>query len=86
MAKPNQKLAEALKALKRLQDKHCGVVESGDLSGKQNRNLMQVHLLRFSGCPGRLSLKIRPWNAPILRRYPVLRQAYSQSPSPVFLG
>jgi hypothetical protein len=29
--KPNQKLAEALKSLKRLQDKHRGVIDSGDL-------------------------------------------------------
>ena len=33
MARPNEKLADALKALK-MQDKHSGVIESNDLKEK----------------------------------------------------
>jgi hypothetical protein len=32
MAKPNEKLADALRALKRLQGKYNGVIESGDIT------------------------------------------------------
>ncbi len=46
MAKPNQKLAEALKALKRLQDKHHGVVESGDLKDSHRAILVEEGFLR----------------------------------------
>ena len=46
MAKPNQKLAEALKALKRLQDKHNGVVESGDLKEAHRAILVEEGFLR----------------------------------------
>lgn len=47
MAKtPKQKLAEALRALKRLQDKHRGVVESGDLAAAQRTILVAEGFLR----------------------------------------
>lgn len=47
MAKtPNQKLAEALKALKRVQDKHSGVVESADLAATQRAILVEEGFLR----------------------------------------
>ena len=45
--KPNQKLAEALKALKRLQDKHRGVIDSGDLKEAQRVLLVEEGFLRF---------------------------------------
>ena len=35
MAKPNEKLADALRALKRLQGKYNGVIESGDITEAQ---------------------------------------------------
>lgn len=44
--KPNQKLAEALKVLKRLQDKHNGVVESGDLKDAHRVLLVEEGFLR----------------------------------------
>jgi len=46
MAKPNQKLAEALKVLKRLQDKHNGVIESGDLKEAHRVILVDEGFLR----------------------------------------
>lgn len=46
MAKPNQKLAEALKVLKRLQDKHNGVVGSGDLKEAHRAILVEEGFLR----------------------------------------
>lgn len=44
--KPNQKLAEALKALKRVQVKHSGVIESGDLSEVHRALLTNEGFLR----------------------------------------
>lgn len=46
MAKPNEKLAEALRALKRLQDKHNGVIESGDLKEAHRAILAEEGFLR----------------------------------------
>lgn len=46
MAKPNKKLAEALRALKRLQAKHNGVIESGDLKDAQRVILVEEGFLR----------------------------------------
>jgi len=46
MARPNLKLAEALKVLKRLQDKHNGVVESKDLKAVQRSILVEEGFLR----------------------------------------
>lgn len=46
MAKPNEKLAEALRALKRLQDKHNGVIESGDLKEAHRAILVEDGFLR----------------------------------------
>jgi hypothetical protein len=39
--KPNQKLADALKSLKRMQDKHRGVIDSGDLKEAQRVLLVE---------------------------------------------
>ena len=44
--KPNQKLADALKSLKRLQDKHRGVIDSGDLMEAQRALLVEEGFLR----------------------------------------
>ena len=44
--KPNQKLAEALKSLKRLQNKHRGVIDSGDLKEAQRVLLVTEGFLR----------------------------------------
>lgn len=46
MAKPNEKLADALRALKRLQDKHNGVIESGDLKEAHRAILAAEGFLR----------------------------------------
>ncbi len=46
MAKPNQKLAEALKALKKLQGKHGGVIESHDLKEQHRALLVEEGFLR----------------------------------------
>lgn len=46
MAKPNEKLAEALKALKKLQDKHNGVIESKDLQESHRTILVGEGFLR----------------------------------------
>ncbi len=46
MAKSNEKLAEALRALKRLQDKHNGVIESGDLKEAHRAILVEEGFLR----------------------------------------
>ena len=46
MAAANLKLARALKTLKRLQDKHDGVVESADLSEAQRKLLVEQGFLR----------------------------------------
>ena len=44
--KPNQKLADALKSLKRLQEKHRGVIDSGDLKEAQRVLLVEEGFLR----------------------------------------
>jgi fido (protein-threonine AMPylation protein) len=46
MAKPNEKLADALRELKRLQGKYSGVVESGDLKEGQRAILVEEGFLR----------------------------------------
>lgn len=46
MARPNEKLAEALKALKRLQAKYNGVIESGDLKDAHRAILVNEGFLR----------------------------------------
>lgn len=46
MAKPNEKLADALRALKRLQAKHNGVMESGDLKDTHRVILVGEGFLR----------------------------------------
>lgn len=46
MAKPNEKLAEALRALKKLQDKHNGVIESNDLKEAHRSILVGEGFLR----------------------------------------
>ena len=46
MAKPNEKLAEALRVLKKLQDKHNGVVESSDLKEAHRSILVEEGFLR----------------------------------------
>jgi fido (protein-threonine AMPylation protein) len=46
MARPNGKLAEALRALKRLQAKHNGVIESGDLKDAHRVILVDEGFLR----------------------------------------
>lgn len=46
MTKPNEKLAEALKALKRLQAKHNGAIESGDLKDAHRVILVDEGFLR----------------------------------------
>ena len=46
MAKPNEKLVEALRALKRLQVKHDGVIESGDLKDPHRVILLEEGFLR----------------------------------------
>ncbi len=46
MARPNEKLAEALKALKRLQGKYNGVIESGDLKDAHRAILVTEGFLR----------------------------------------
>jgi fido (protein-threonine AMPylation protein) len=46
MAKPNEKLADALRALKRLQGKYNGVIESGDLKETQRIILVEEGFLR----------------------------------------
>ncbi|MBP6607301.1 MAG: Fic family protein [Nitrospira sp.] len=45
--KSNQKLADALKSLKRLQDKHRGVIDSGDLKEAQRVLLVEEGFLRL---------------------------------------
>ena len=47
MAKPNEKLAEALRALKLLQRKYNGVIESGDLKEVQRAILVDEGFLRL---------------------------------------
>lgn len=47
MAKPNEKLADALRTLKRLQDKHNGVIESGDLKESHRVLLVEEGFLRL---------------------------------------
>ncbi|MDP2751184.1 MAG: hypothetical protein Q8O31_01055, partial [Rhodocyclaceae bacterium] len=46
MAKPNEKLAQALRALKRLQEKNNGVIESGDLKDAHRVILVEEGFLR----------------------------------------
>ncbi len=46
MAKPNEKLADALRALKRLQGKYNGVIESGDITELQRVILVEEGFLR----------------------------------------
>ena len=46
MAKPNEKLADALRALKKLQDKHNGVVESNDMKEAHRSILVEEGFLR----------------------------------------
>lgn len=46
MARPNEKLAEALRALKRIQAKHKGVIESGDLKDAHRVILVDEGFLR----------------------------------------
>ena len=46
MAKPHEKLAEALRALKKLQDKHNGVIESNDLKDTHRSILVEEGFLR----------------------------------------
>jgi len=46
MAKPNEKLAEALRALKKLQSKYSGVVESRDLKDAHRVILLDEGFLR----------------------------------------
>ncbi len=46
MAKPNEKLAEALRAIKKLQDKHNGVIESSDLKDTHRSVLVEEGFLR----------------------------------------
>ncbi len=46
MAKPNEKLADALRALKRLQGKYNGVIESGDITEVQRVILVEEGFLR----------------------------------------
>ncbi|HZW86484.1 MAG TPA: Fic family protein [Gallionella sp.] len=45
MAKPNEKLAEALKVLKKLQDKHNGVIDSNDLKEAHRSILVEEGFL-----------------------------------------
>lgn len=46
MAKPNARLAESLKVLRRFQDKHGGVVESPDLTETHRARLVEAGFLR----------------------------------------
>lgn len=46
MARPNEKLADALKALKKLQNKHSGVIESHDLKEQHRALLVEEGFLR----------------------------------------
>ncbi len=46
MARPNEKLADALRTLKKLQDKHNGVVQSEDLKETQRAILVEEGFLR----------------------------------------
>ena len=46
MAKPNVRLAESLKVLRRFQDKHGGVVESLDLTETHRARLVEAEFLR----------------------------------------
>jgi fido (protein-threonine AMPylation protein) len=46
MARPNEKLAGALRVLKKLQDKHSGVIESGDLKELHRSILVEEGFLR----------------------------------------
>lgn len=46
MAKPNEKLAEALIALKRIQNRHSGVIESSDLKDAHRAILLEEGFLR----------------------------------------
>jgi hypothetical protein len=46
MAKPNEKLAEALKSLKRFQKKQRGVIETGDLKETHRAILVEAGFLR----------------------------------------
>jgi fido (protein-threonine AMPylation protein) len=46
MAKPNEKLAAALRVLKKLQDRHSGVVESSDLKEAHRSILVEEGFLR----------------------------------------
>ncbi|TLU55762.1 MAG: hypothetical protein FDX02_02350 [Chlorobium sp.] len=46
MAKPNEKLADTLRALKRLQGKYNGVIESGDITEAQRVILVEEGFLR----------------------------------------
>jgi len=46
MAKPNEKLADALRVLKRLQGKYNGVIESGDITEAQRVILVEEGFLR----------------------------------------
>ncbi|MCX8521075.1 MAG: cell filamentation protein Fic, partial [Rhodoferax sp.] len=45
-AQPHQQLANALKVLKRLQDKHHGVLESADIAPQQWAVLLEAGFLR----------------------------------------
>ena len=48
MAKPNLRLAESLKVLRRFQDKHGGVVESPDLTETHRSRLVEAdHFMRM---------------------------------------
>lgn len=47
MTKQSDKLAEGLRALKRLQDKNCGVVESADLDESHRAILAEVGFIRL---------------------------------------
>ena len=46
MARPNEKLADALRVLKRLQGKYNGVIESGDITEAQRVILVDEGFLR----------------------------------------
>ena len=46
MARPNEKLADALKALKKLQDKHNGVVQTEDLKESHRVILLEEGFIR----------------------------------------
>lgn len=46
MARPNEKLADALKALKKLQNKHSGAIESHDLKEQHRALLVEEGFLR----------------------------------------